>query len=97
MAQGLQQALETIGDQRGCIGISVVTTCADQVLQVAHTGQRDLAAALPVNDDTRYRVASISKLVTATAAMRLVERGELDLDRPVRDTVVAANSLRKLS
>ena len=32
-----------------------------------------------------HRVASISKLFTATAAMVLVERGELDLDAPIQD------------
>lgn len=31
-----------------------------------------------------HRVASISKLFTATAAMALVERGELDLDAPIQ-------------
>jgi CubicO group peptidase (beta-lactamase class C family)/D-alanyl-D-alanine dipeptidase len=41
----------------------------------------------PMPHDAVFRVASVSKLVTATAAMRLVERGELDLDRPVRDYV----------
>jgi CubicO group peptidase (beta-lactamase class C family)/D-alanyl-D-alanine dipeptidase len=37
--------------------------------------------------DAVFRVASVSKLFTAVAAMRLVERGELDLDRPVRELV----------
>ena len=41
----------------------------------------------PMPHDAVFRVASVSKLVTAAAAMRLVERGELDLDRPVRDYV----------
>ncbi|MFN7672141.1 MAG: serine hydrolase [Planctomycetota bacterium] len=41
----------------------------------------------PMPYDAVFRVASVSKLVTAIAAMRLVERGELDLDRPVRDYV----------
>src|SRR5690242_21810591 len=39
---------------------------------------------LPVTADTLFQIGSTTKTVTATAAMRLVERGELDLDRPVR-------------
>lgn len=35
---------------------------------------------LPVEPDTKFRVASISKTVTAIGAMTLVERGMLDLD-----------------
>lgn len=41
----------------------------------------------PMPHDAVCRVASVSKLFTAVAAMRLVERGALDLDRPVRDYV----------
>ncbi len=37
----------------------------------------------PVNDDTLYQVASVSKWVTAFGVMHLVEQGKLDLDAPV--------------
>jgi CubicO group peptidase (beta-lactamase class C family) len=43
-------------------------------------------AAVPVDAaSTLFRIGSISKLVTATAVMQLVEAGTLDLDRPVAD------------
>ena len=38
---------------------------------------------LPMTADTISRAASISKSLTATMVMRLVDRGQLDLDRPV--------------
>jgi CubicO group peptidase (beta-lactamase class C family) len=38
----------------------------------------------PVTTDTVFELASLSKTVTASAAMRLVEQGKLDLDAPVR-------------
>ncbi len=41
--------------------------------------------ATAMRPDATFRVASISKLYTATAAMVLAERGELDLDAPVRN------------
>jgi CubicO group peptidase (beta-lactamase class C family) len=37
----------------------------------------------PVNDDTLYQVASLSKWVTSFGVMHLVEQGKLDLDKPV--------------
>ena len=37
-----------------------------------------------VTPDTVFELASLSKTVTATAAMRLVEQGKLDLDAPIR-------------
>jgi CubicO group peptidase (beta-lactamase class C family) len=38
----------------------------------------------PVTPDTVFGIASISKTVTATAIMRLVEQGKIDLSAPVR-------------
>jgi len=42
---------------------------------------------LPVDPDTLFQIGSITKTVTATAIMRLVEQGRLDLDAPVRTYV----------
>lgn len=39
---------------------------------------------LPVTDETLFQIGSITKTVTATAMMRLVEQGALDLNAPVR-------------
>lgn len=47
-------------------------------------GFADRDRQLPVRpDSTLFRVASISKLFTATAAMQLVEQGKLDLDEEI--------------
>lgn len=40
--------------------------------------------SIPATAETVYRVGSISKLFTDIAIMQLVERGDLDLDAPVR-------------
>jgi CubicO group peptidase (beta-lactamase class C family) len=39
---------------------------------------------LPVDEDTVFQAGSITKTLTATAAVRLAEAGRLDLDAPVR-------------
>lgn len=52
---------------------------------VAASGTADLATQRPVTANDPVRVASISKLVTAVAVMRLVEQGTLDLDADVSD------------
>jgi CubicO group peptidase (beta-lactamase class C family) len=46
------------------------------------TGVEDYA--LPVTPDTLFCIGSTSKTLTGTMIMRLVERGLLDLDRPIR-------------
>lgn len=47
-------------------------------------GFADLENNAPASEHTLYRLGSISKSLTATAAMKLVERGQLDLDAPVQ-------------
>lgn len=48
-------------------------------------GMRDLAAGLPMTRDTIFRLYSMSKPVTAAAAMILLEEGRIDLYDPVSD------------
>jgi len=42
-----------------------------------------ISKGAPVNRDTQFQVASVSKWVAALGVMTLVERGKLDLDAPV--------------
>jgi serine beta-lactamase-like protein LACTB, mitochondrial len=47
-------------------------------------GFADLENNVPASEHTLFRLASISKSLTATAALQLWERGKLDLDAPVQ-------------
>ena len=51
---------------------------------VAGFGVTSTENRLEVTPDTLFQIGSITKTFTATAVMRLVERGELDLDSAVR-------------
>jgi D-alanyl-D-alanine carboxypeptidase len=46
-------------------------------------GLADRAFATPCSVDTAYRIASITKLLTAVVVMRLVDRQKIDLDAPI--------------
>jgi CubicO group peptidase (beta-lactamase class C family) len=52
--------------------------------QVAGFGVTSVENPLEVTPDTLFQIGSITKTFTGTAAMMLVERGELDLDAPIR-------------
>lgn len=45
-------------------------------------GYGDVGQGKPITPDQRFRVASLSKPLTASAIMKLVEQGALDLDDP---------------
>ena len=47
-------------------------------------GLADIENNVPASEHTLFRLGSISKSLTATAAMELFERGKLDLDAPVQ-------------
>ncbi len=66
-------------------GVSYGITHAGRTVRLGALGVSDLDAGRPAtpDDGTCYRVASISKTVTATLTMQLVERGRLRLDDPV--------------
>ena len=49
------------------------------VLQVNEIGYRDVEAGLPMQRDTLFRIASMTKPVTVAAAMSLVDEGKLAL------------------
>jgi CubicO group peptidase (beta-lactamase class C family) len=51
---------------------------------LAHRGH-----GVPVADDTRFGVASITKMVTGISALRLVERGLIALDTPLVEVLPA--------
>ena len=54
--------------------------------QVVHTmavGRRNLDAGLPVQRDTIFRIASMTKPVTTVAALMLYDEGRFDLDEPI--------------
>jgi CubicO group peptidase (beta-lactamase class C family) len=54
-----------------------------KVLQVNGIGYRDVEAHLPMQRDTLFRIASMSKPVTVAAAMSLVDEGKLGLRDPI--------------
>ncbi|MGH2457246.1 MAG: serine hydrolase domain-containing protein [Chloroflexota bacterium] len=53
-------------------------------------GWADRENRVPATAHTPYSLASISKPITATGLMVLVERGRIDLDRPIDDYLGAA-------
>ena len=64
-------------------GLSIAVTSAQQLRYADAFGYADLARGRATTTDTGYLWFSMSKIVTATAALRLADDGRLDLDAPV--------------
>jgi CubicO group peptidase (beta-lactamase class C family) len=75
----LRRAVEE-GKVMGCaVGVSR----EGEPLEPVAFGRKTIAGDSPVQPDTIFLTASLTKPVTATAAMMLVERGSIRLDDPV--------------
>jgi methyl acetate hydrolase len=66
--------------------VAVAATPRGRVYEGAF-GTREMGADAPMTLDTIVWIASMTKAITATAAMQLVEKGKLSLDRPAQDVV----------
>ena len=65
-------------------GLSIALVDDQRVLWAQGFGWADRENKVAATPQTIYRVGSISKLFTATAAMQLAERGRLDIDQPLK-------------
>jgi len=64
-------------------GLSIAIAHGDHVWTTA-AGNADLEQSVLVDSRSMFRTASITKWMTATAAMRLADDGKLDIDAPIQ-------------
>lgn len=65
-------------------GVSVGVVRDGEFVWAEGFGLANLEAGIPATADTVYRIASISKMITAAAVMKLVETGAIDLHAPIQ-------------
>ena len=80
-------AVEAAMQEDPIVGLSAAFVANGEVVEVLSFGWEDFAARAPATDRTVYRWASVSKPLTAVAALQLVAAGELDLDEDIRELV----------
>jgi methyl acetate hydrolase len=68
-------------------GIIAVAATDKGVLYEGAFGKRDPNKEAPMTLDTVVWIASMTKAITAAAAMQLVERGQLRLERPASEVI----------
>ena len=83
----LDRAIDRAIAERRIAGAVVLVAKDGKVVYRRAKGMADVEAKRPMTADTIFRLTSVSKPIVTSAAMRLVEMGILDLDRPVTDWV----------
>ena len=70
-------------------GVSIAVINNGEIEWAKGYGLADVESGTPVTESTLFQAASISKPVAATAALLLVDRGDLDLDEDVNQTLTS--------
>jgi CubicO group peptidase (beta-lactamase class C family) len=79
----IDSKLNAYVSQQSVPGLSIAVAKNERLVFAKGYGYADTSTKAPVTPDSIFRVASISKPITAVAIMELVEAGKLNLDSPV--------------
>src|SRR5205085_2703450 len=87
--QRITTMLQTYVDDKQLAGMNALIAHRGQVVYTTCLGMRDREAATPVQEDTIFRIASMTKPITSIAAMLLYEQGAFHLNTPVSTFIPA--------
>ena len=79
----IDQILRQKSDAREIPGVVAMAANGKEVIYQGAFGKRDLSKDDPMALDSVFWIASMTKAITAAAAMQLVEQGKLSLDAPI--------------
>jgi CubicO group peptidase (beta-lactamase class C family) len=79
----IDQQLRRMSDGGDIPGVVAIAANSSETLYQGAFGKRDLSRPKPMTVDSVFWIASMTKAITAAAAMQLVEQGKLSLDEPI--------------
>ncbi len=83
----IDAAVEQLMQEKKVPGLSLAVAVDGELAYERGYGLTDVENNVAATPQSVYRLASISKMLTGTAAMQLVEQGKLDLDAPIQKYV----------
>ena len=81
----LDEFLETKFNKTNIVGAAVTITKGDEISYFKGLGYANRKEKTPITEDTIFQIASISKTITGTAVMQLVEEGIIELDTTINN------------
>jgi serine beta-lactamase-like protein LACTB len=83
----MRQAISEIHDKQSNVGLAAAIVHGDQLVFADYLGLADVEFDVPVDSNTKFGIASITKLYTAVALLQLRAQGQLALDDIVQKHV----------
>lgn len=78
-------------------GFSITVSVGSDVIWREGFGFADVGARTAAGPETLYRIGSVSKLLTVSAMMRLVQAGRVDLDAPIGNYLTLPATLQNVT
>ncbi len=91
---GIGEAMQAAVDAREIAGAVTVVVDKDKVLHLQANGWADIATQKPMQADSLFWIASMTKPVTAAAILMLQDDGKLDVTDPVAKYIPAFADLK---
>ena len=79
----ITRVVEKMISKKQISGAQILVQHKGDIVYFSSFGMRDLEEKSPIQEDTIFRIYSMTKPITSVAAMMLVEDGRLKLDEPV--------------
>jgi CubicO group peptidase (beta-lactamase class C family) len=79
----LSEGMKSLVDQGRLAGVVTMVARRGKVIEFEAIGKRDIAANLPMQKDSIFRIYSMTKPITGVAMMMLFEEGKWQLNDPV--------------
>lgn len=75
-----KRKLDSVFQKYQLVGTSILVIKNNEIIYESYLGKADISRGILTSKNTQYRIASISKVVTAIALMQLYEQHFFDLD-----------------
>ncbi len=81
----IHSKMQEFVDQKEIAGAVTIVASRDAILDTSVVGQASIEDTKPMQADSIFWIASMTKPITGVAVMMLEEEGKLSLDKPVAD------------
>ena len=81
--KGVASSLQPFVDNHVLAGAVTLVASKEKILSLEAVGYAEIAAKKPMRTDNLFWIASMTKPITATALMMLVDEGKVSVDDPV--------------
>ncbi len=83
----LQASIQKVLDKTNAAGVGIAMIKGDSAVWIGGLGKADIEKSIDVDENTMFRLASISKMVVSLAMLKLQEEGKISLKDKVKDVI----------